>query len=138
MNIQRFFLKIAIFPLIIIGLISCNPLTGAITLLNNPDTVMEIKKQAPNASISFTATVANIAPFLKGGAYQLQDNTGNIWVITQETLPPVGEEIRLKALVQEKKIMVEDQVFSEYYLQELSSTPQLNQQSIQRMFFPHQ
>jgi membrane protein implicated in regulation of membrane protease activity len=122
MIFQRILFKITILPLMIFGLISCNSLTVAIPVLNNPHnphTTSQIEQQKPNTEISLIGKVINVAPFLRGGAYQLEDNTGSIWVITEEDLPTKGEQIKIKGIIKQENIVIETQDFSEYYLFEL-------------------
>jgi hypothetical protein len=58
------------------------------------------------------------APFLGSGAYQLQDASGTIWVITNQTLPNVGDRILLKGQVQFQGIPLGGQELGEVYVQQ--------------------
>ncbi len=136
MSVNRI-LPWAIVPLIIISLVSCNPLTVAIPLLNTPTTISQIEQKQPNEQISLRGKVINLAPFLTGGAYQLEDNSGKIWVITDTNLPKQGDEIKVKAQIKQENIVISEQNFSEYYLIELSVNSALNNNNIQQLFFPH-
>lgn len=37
----------------------------------------------------------------RGGVYKIDDGTGSIWVLTQETLPPKGTRIGVKGKIQD-------------------------------------
>lgn len=126
MIFPRILFKIVILPLMIFGLISCNFPIVAIPILNNPHTISQIEQQKPDTKISLIGQVINVAPFLRGGAYQLKDNTGNIWVITEEDLPNKGEQVKIKGLIKKENIVIETQDFSEYYLIELPTNSLFN------------
>jgi hypothetical protein len=127
----------AIVPLILINLISCNSLTVAIPILNNTITISQIEQKQPDEQISLTGKVVNTAPFLQGGAYQLEDNTGKIWVITEVNLPKKGDKIKLKGQIKQENIAVDTLNLNEFYLLELSLNSTLDNNSILQMFFPH-
>ncbi|MCT7974086.1 hypothetical protein [Laspinema olomoucense] len=63
--------------------------------------------------------VENRAPFLQSGAYQLQDATGSIWVMTDSPLPNVGDEMVMKGQVTYQSIPIAGQELGEVYLKEL-------------------
>jgi len=58
------------------------------------------------------------APFVGSGAYELQDATGKIWVITSQPLPQPGERVLLKGQVQYKNISAGGKEVGEVYIQE--------------------
>ena len=64
-------------------------------------------------------TVANVAPFLGSGAYELADETGSTWVLTEENLPKIGEQVSIEGQVTYRSISVEEQELGESYLIEI-------------------
>lgn len=58
------------------------------------------------------------APFLTGGAYQLQDTTGKIWVFTNQTLPNLGDRVAIAGEVKFQSISIDGQEIGEVYVQE--------------------
>ena len=59
------------------------------------------------------------APFLSRGAYKLQDQTGAIWITTEQNLPTVGQEIVIKGQVNYQSIPIDEQDWGEVYIEEL-------------------
>jgi hypothetical protein len=43
---------------------------------------------------------------LEAGAYKLQDATGAIWVITQQTVPSVGDQVVIKGQLQFQTVLL--------------------------------
>ncbi len=70
------------------------------------------------ATVYLQGQVATRAPFLTAGAYKLQDATGTIWIITNETVPDVGDEVLIKGQLQFRSIPLGGQEFGEVYVQE--------------------
>lgn len=71
------------------------------------------------STVYLKGTVGTQAPFLGSGAYQLQDRTGSIWVVTDETLPTPGETLILKGQVKHQSIPIAGQDLGEVYVEEL-------------------
>ena len=57
-------------------------------------------------------------PLLNGWIYQLQDDTGSIWVVTQTAAPIVGEEILIKGFANYEPILVAGEDLGEHYIEE--------------------
>jgi hypothetical protein len=55
---------------------------------------------------------------LVAGAYKVQDATGAIWVLTNQTIPNVGDEVLIKGQLQFQSIPVAGQNLDEVYVQE--------------------
>ncbi|MCA1994065.1 MAG: hypothetical protein LDL41_18770 [Coleofasciculus sp. S288] len=92
----------------------------------------------PNAiaTVYLQGQVSDRAPFLAAGAYQLEDATGTIWIITNQAVPEVGDQILLKGQVQFQSIPLGGQELGEVYVQEQE---QLERRSGQPKlpFMPH-
>lgn len=72
-----------------------------------------------NSQVYLVGQVTNKAPLLTAGAYEIQDTSGKIWVITEQALPHVGEQVLLKGQLHFKSIPVGGQELGEIYVQEL-------------------
>jgi hypothetical protein len=72
----------------------------------------------PKSAIYLKGTVGKQVPFLDTKAYELQDSTGTIWVITQEKLPKQKDTVLLKGKVMHKNISIGGQTSKEVYVQE--------------------
>jgi hypothetical protein len=76
------------------------------------------QNQNAGATVYLQGQIAILAPFLGSGAYKLQDSTGAIWVITNQTLPTVGDEVLIKGQLQFQSIAISGQELGEIYIQE--------------------
>lgn len=81
------------------------------------------------STVYVKGTVEKQAPFLGTGAYQVQDATGTIWVVTQESLPSQGDEVLLKGQVKYQSIPIAGQELGEVYVDEVE---QLQRKSTQQ------
>ena len=82
-NVQQF--KILI--LLTIGLVSCN-------FKQNSILIKDINPKKSEKIVRVNGTVKKIVPLIRSGSYQLQDDTGSIWVITSSSLPTVGSSTK--------------------------------------------
>ena len=112
-NVQQFKMLI----LVSISLVSCSFKQNAIA-------IKDINAKKSEKVVRVEGTVKKIVPLISNGSYELQDNTGSIWVITSSNLPIVGTEITIRGKVQQKDITVEAKNLSEFYLVELQKLPQ--------------
>ncbi|MDY7015897.1 MAG: hypothetical protein SVX43_20345 [Cyanobacteriota bacterium] len=75
---------------------------------------------APDAApVYLGGEVLRQAPFLQGGAYLLQDETGQIWVVTREELPQAGANIVVQGKPEYQDIPIREQALGEIYIREL-------------------
>ncbi|MEK0181986.1 MAG: DNA-binding protein [Oscillatoriales cyanobacterium] len=79
------------------------------------------QKRQVDTEVYLQGKVENRAPFVGKAAYQLQDASGSIWVLTKQALPQLGDEIMLKGQVRYKSIklkgLAED--LGEVYIEEV-------------------
>ena len=103
-----------------INLISCNYITPS-ALLDTKATISinEIADNQSKQSIYITGKVIKVAPLLGSNAYQVQDSTGSIWVVTTANLPSVGQTILIKCRIQSQSLSLKNQELDELYLVEL-------------------
>ena len=112
-------------PFLISGLIiSCSPLNPLGLASGEYTAIAELGKIANQSNVTLKGIVVNIAPFLAGGAYQLQDATGTVWVRTDKPLPPKGSSLAVKGELKYEAIFVGKQQLGESYLLELSQESQ--------------
>ena len=105
-------------------IISCSPLNPLGLASGEYTAISELGKISNQSNITLKGIVVNVAPFLEGGAYQLQDATGTVWVRTDKPLPPKGSSLIVKGELQYEAIFVGKQQLGESYLLELSQEPQ--------------
>lgn len=84
------------------------PITAVATLL----------EESPSQQISAQGQVTQVAPLLSGGLYELTDETGSLWVMTTEVLPPLDSTLRVQGQLQQESIPVEGVEFGGVYLVE--------------------
>ena len=103
-----------------INLISCNYITPS-ALLDTKTTISinAITDNQSKQSIYITGKVIKVAPLLGSNAYQVQDSTGSIWVVTTANLPSVGQTILIKCQIQSQSLSLKNQELDELYLVEL-------------------
>jgi len=107
------------------GLVSCSnvPLLGSPNGMGSAYTVdvtaiSEIQStQNTQEVVYLQGQVINQAPFLNSGAYQLEDTTGKIWVVSNQELPNVGDQVVIGGQVQFQSIPIGGQEMGEVYLQ---------------------
>ncbi len=124
-NVQCLMLnvKIAYLAIIVslnISLISCNSRTSS-NLLESEATIPinAIAESPKTESIYIQGQVIKVAPLLGNNAYQIQDDTGKIWVITTGSLPSVGQNILIKCNIESQSLSLVNQELNELYLVEI-------------------
>ena len=126
---------ISSLSLIFVGaLFSCGSLPlSQLNLGFNVATIGDVQqKRQLDAEVYLRGKVENRAPFVGNAAYQLQDGTGSIWILTKQDLPKLGDEVLLKGEVRYKSITLKELAgkdLGEIYveeMQQLQRTPSSN------------
>ncbi|MEA5467315.1 hypothetical protein [Spirulina sp. 06S082] len=104
-------LKSFVFPLLLLGLTGCN--------FVGTNQIDRLTPQSAGKIISVSGEAIAQAPFLDRGAYQLENKRGQIWVMSDQTLPAIGAIVKVRGRVEYKSIPLDGQEFGEIYLQEL-------------------
>lgn len=120
----RFKSVFAFFQQISLGVILLTSLGGCRTPLI---TVEEITPKKMGKTVYLKGKVVHQAPFLDNAAYQLEDGTGKIWVVTTQAIPQFNQQISIKGKIEYQSLPFAKQELGEFYLVELeqldSSTP---------------
>ncbi len=88
------------------GLFSCNKITESLFSISAAKNVpvrkiSEIKNQKQvNSTVYLKGKVGNQASFVGSGAYELQDTTGSLWILTKQPLPQKGDELIIEGKLQ--------------------------------------
>ena len=53
------------------------------------------------------------------GLYELQDESGRVWVLSPQAPPPLGTHVRIRAQLHYEPILMADQDIGEHYAEEL-------------------
>ena len=107
-----------------IGLLGCSTLSQwGFALSNTPiNAIAEIDQANIQKTIQIQGKVITTAPLIDRGAYQLSDQTGAIWVLTNQSLPNTGAEIIVRGQLQYQSIPVGREDLGEFYLVELNQS----------------
>jgi len=104
--------------LALLGLMACQEQAPAIT----PIAALQGQSETDTV-VSVQGTVRDRAPLLKQTAYQLQDDTGEIWVITSDSAPESGQTVTIQAKIKSKSFVLHQQRSQELYLQQVQQFP---------------
>ena len=126
-------LHISIVLLFVTGLVGCQGITHSETWINlNTAKIDQLQqRQKIGAKVYLRGKVESHAPFLGAGAYQLQDNTGSIWVFTTQPLPPLNQDLLIQGKVEYKTILLKDMKgkdIGEVYLKEIERESAISNQ----------
>ncbi len=106
------------------GLLSCGNLPlSQLNLGFNVASIGDIQqKRQIDGEVYLRGKVENRAPFVGNAAYQLQDGTGKMWILTKQALPQLGDEVLMKGEVRYKSITVKELAgtdLGEVYVEEM-------------------
>jgi hypothetical protein len=71
-------------------------------------------------TVRLRGTVGDRAPVLNGQVYQLQDSTGEIWVLTSDITLKTGDQVVVRGRVRYQSISLAGREQGEFYVEELS------------------
>ena len=88
-------------------------------------TVEQISPKKVGKTVYLTGKIVRQAPFLGNAAYQLEDGTGKVWVVTKE-LPQSKQQINIKGKIQYQSLPFAEQELGDFYIVEIeqSSLPE--------------
>jgi hypothetical protein len=83
-------------------------------------------QQSPPASgtVTIQGQVRQRIPLLQGWIYAVADDTGQIWVLTQQSTPQIGETAQVTGRLQYEPILVGEADIGEHYVEEKTYRPQ--------------
>jgi hypothetical protein len=86
---------------------------------SNVTPIKEIQaKQDKQGTVYIQGKVERQVPLLKRRAYQINDSTGKIWVVTNQSDLQPGKDIVIKGKVRYQSIPLAGQEFGEVYIEE--------------------
>ena len=92
----RYWLQLCLTLLIPSCTVFDHTLTGLISTLDQPSliSIAEIRRNWKDyTTVSLKGKVGKHIPFLESSAYEIEDSTGRIWVLTTEPIPIDGKEL---------------------------------------------
>ncbi len=110
-----------LFPLFLSGwMVSCSPLNPFGWAQDYLD-IAKLTEVSNQRTVNVQGIVVNVAPFLEGGAYQIQDKTGRVWVKTDRQLPKKGTVLSIRGEVAFEPIFIGPEKLGESYLVEITA-----------------
>ena len=117
--------RLGLALLLVVGLCGCGKFTspglnlGNFRIGSNVTPIREIKpEQNDRATVYIQGKVERQVPFLKRWAYQIDDSTGKIWVVTSQNKLAKGEQVVIKGKVKYQSIPLAGKELGEVYLEE--------------------
>jgi hypothetical protein len=101
--------QISLGVTLLASLVSCR--TPVITVQESAEKVSK--------TVYLTGKVVRLAPFLGNSAYQIEDTTGKIWVVTTQTIPQLNQQINIKGKIEYQSLPIGKQELGDFYLVEL-------------------
>ncbi len=101
------------------AVVDLNPVQNLVNQFNitSIDQLLQTKPQ--NAVVTLRGKVQAIAPLVGNAAYQLEDASGKIWILTSNPeLPKVGDILLVKGQTRYELILIAGQDRGELYIQE--------------------
>lgn len=83
--------------------------------------IAKLEEISNQRTVNIQGIVVNVAPFLEGGAYQIQDKTGRVWVKTDRQLPRKGTVLSIRGEVAFEPIFIGPEKLGESYLVETTA-----------------
>lgn len=125
MQLTKNFHTCTIALLLLAVLCSCTSLSTSrlnadnLTIGQNITLIEQIKPATDQPNILYIrGKVERQVPLVNQWAYQINDSTGKIWVITRQPHFQPGQEVLIRGKVNYKSIPLADQEFGELYLEE--------------------
>ncbi|MBW4556301.1 MAG: hypothetical protein KME59_10245 [Trichormus sp. ATA11-4-KO1] len=117
--------RLGITLLLVVGLYGCGFLTtpslkaSNLSIGSNVTPIREIKPETDKqATVYIQGKVEKQVPLVKQWAYQINDSTGKIWVVTNQPNLKEGQQVVIKGQVRFQSIPLAGQEFGEVYIEE--------------------
>jgi hypothetical protein len=112
--------------LFVMGLAGCSYLTtpglqaSNLSFGSNVTLIRSIQpeQEAQGATVYVQGKVESQVPLLNQWAYQINDSTGKIWVVTNQPNLQAGQRVVIRGKIRYKSIPLANEEFGEVYLEE--------------------
>lgn len=103
--------------------VACQAPSGSrIPALSLPRAAVAIESlrqpQRVERSLPLAGVVTQRIAILNGWLYQLDDGTGQVWVVSQEPAPAVGDQVDVDGVLRYEAIVINGADLGDYYLEE--------------------
>ena len=119
----RFSMKLGVIALVTLCM-ACqsSPSGSRIPALSLPKSAIAIESlrqpQRVERSLPLSGVVTQRLALLDGWLYQLDDGTGQVWILSQEIAPDVGAQVYVKGVLQYEAIVINEADLGDYYVEE--------------------
>ena len=115
-------LMIGIIPLLLV-ILGWTNITNVPISSSDIIPISEIREDSDNPQkvVKIKGKISKIVPLVASFAYQVEDNTGKIWVVTKNQPPQVNQEIVVQGILQYQDITIGEEDFGDFYV--LESNP---------------
>lgn len=113
--------RLGLTLLLLVGLLSCGSLgyLGINAIGANITQIQDLKAQQQGGKTLYVqGKVEKRVPLLNRYAYQINDSTGKIWVVTNQTGLRQGAQVVIKGRVRYQSIPLGDKEYGEVYIDE--------------------
>ncbi len=120
MKITTKIIQIFLTIILLWGGFGCDSFLGLGIASSNIVSLSELQQLQINEdeSIYIQGKVIKTVPLLESSAYQVQDATDTLWVITQGKPPSMDQNLTIKGKLKYQSIPINQQELGEYYLVE--------------------
>lgn len=81
--------------------------------------INQISPKQVGKTVYLTGKVVHLAPFVDNAAYQIEDTTGKVWVVTTLSPPKLGQQISIKGKIEYQSLAFAEQELGDLYIVEL-------------------
>lgn len=74
--------------------------------------------QQVERSVSLTGSVTQRLAILDGWLYQIEDGTGQVWILTEDVAPAIGRNVDVEGVLRYEAIVINEADLGDYYLEE--------------------
>ncbi|MEM9265075.1 MAG: hypothetical protein AAGA46_06090 [Cyanobacteria bacterium P01_F01_bin.13] len=103
--------------------VACQPPTGnrlpAVSFSKSAIAIESLRQpQQVERSVPLSGSVIQRLAILNGWLYQIDDGTGQVWILTQQAAPAIGRQVHVKGVLRYEAIVINGADLGDYYLEE--------------------
>lgn len=108
---------------VLIFTVACQTPSGSqLPIVSLPKSAVTIESlrqpQRVEHSVTLMGSVTQRLAILNGWLYEVNDGTGQVWISTQQAAPGIGNQVRIKGVVQYQPVDINGIDLGDYYLKE--------------------
>ena len=97
------------------------PVADIVAPSGTPSTSTDVTEAEP---VYVQGQVVAVVPLVESSLYQVQDETGLIWVLTTAIAPELGDRVKVKGTVAFESVPIAGEELGEHYIAELAREEQ--------------